>query len=115
MGKNKKNEDEEAVEELRQSWELAAVCHFCRTFKQECKLKPFSVDLLEQALVHPETARQFIGELHHRLMDYAGKHDYDGWEERLQKYVNKNWFRTWEENPLGELDATYRKLDPVDR
>ena len=105
---------DEALEELRANYRFAVVCNFTRLFTKQLQIRPFSSEQLEQALVKPEANRNFVGELHFKLLriDAAApfnERDADVWETLLYDKLNARWEGIWDANPMH--DKTYWTLN----
>ena len=98
---------------LRRRWEFAGVCHFCRMFSTDLKVKKFSSDQLENALLDPNSNQLFLTELVYRLSRenpsatppdskfYARESNMvmDKWGGELQRRLKTWWFKQYfEEN-----------------
>ncbi|QDZ25214.1 hypothetical protein HOP50_16g77600 [Chloropicon primus] len=99
---------------LRRSWEFAGICHFCRMFSTDLKVKKFSSDQLENALLDPSKNQLFLTELLYRLArdnPYSVPPDakfyarestmfMEKWGAELDKRLKSWWFKQY-------FDVTY--------
>ena len=113
---------------LRRRWEFAGLCHFCWLFSTDLKVKKFSSDQLENALLDPETNQLFLTELLYRLCRenpystppeskfYARESNLfmDKWMEELEKRLKTRWFRDYFEITYAERGLR-RPLEPPPR
>eukprot|EP00854_Cymbomonas_tetramitiformis_P015319 gene15319-18124_t len=109
----------EDCEALRSSVEFAQIIHFTRVFENPLKLKPFSADRLEAALLAPGENNKFLSEIHFKLLrhdPYANYNELDAetkWKDLLQKKLKNQSWEFWEENPLE--NACYEELSACER
>ena len=76
---------------------LHAAAQFCRVFGSALKLKPFSMDQLENALLSPLTHQLFVAELMYRLLTTDGpaqpdERELETWHDRLTKKLAANYW-----------------------
>jgi hypothetical protein len=100
----------EATVLLRADRRLPAVLQFCRLFPM-LKIKQFSAELLERALIHPEDEQHqgFLAELVFKLLRRDSHANYtdkalEGWDLMLAKKMDRQWHEAFECNPLGARD-----------
>ncbi|RYY16675.1 MAG: AAA family ATPase [Alphaproteobacteria bacterium] len=104
---------------LQRSWQFAAVVQFCRMFGSILRIRPFSADMLERALLEPSEHRMFLSELLCKLLrpDTSapyGERDCDSWEELLHKKFRTAWRTAFAEaNPLA--DQSFYTIAPLVR
>ncbi|CAD7703921.1 unnamed protein product, partial [Ostreobium quekettii] len=113
---------EEAVQRelqaLRGSWRFAAFVQFCRLFEEPLRLRSYSSDTLEGALLFPEEHQVFLSEMMFKLLMPDRKKEYrpedaDRWEGLLQDRMAKRWHEWFESNPLEA--AGYYEIAPMQR
>ncbi len=99
---------EAELDALRTSWHFAAIIQFCRMFKTLLRIRPFSADILERALLDPSGHRMFLSELLCKLLrpDTSapyGEQDCDAWEDLLTQKFRASWRSAFADyNPLAE-------------
>ena len=108
----------DAVEVLRSSWEFAAILSFTRCFAAPLSLRPFSGDLLEEALLDPDEHNMFLSELLFKLLRKDTREPYTereaySYEEMLRKKLEARWAEAFTANPLQGKDLY--TVDPVTR
>jgi hypothetical protein len=94
---------------VRSSWEFAAIVQFCRLFREVLRVKPFSADNLEAAILNPDSHRVFLNELLYKLLkkghsQRAEDKELDLWEELLHRKLSKQWGEYFPNNPLDTTD-----------
>ena len=97
------------IAEMRASWQFAAIIQFCRMFAPSLKLRGFSADLLESAMLDPDDHRVFLGELLYKLLrpdasQGFAEGDAAGWEHLLRRKLASQWAEAFEEHPLAQND-----------
>ena len=97
------------VAAMRSSWQFAAITQFCRMFAPSLKLRGFSADQLESAMLDPDQHRVFLGELLHKLLrpdasQGFSEGDAAGWEHALRRKLGAQWHEAFQEHPLGQSD-----------
>ena len=103
---------------LRASWEGAAFLQFCRLFAAPLKLRAFSAEQLESALLYPDDHTMFLGELLFKLLrrdtrePYTEKDAY-AWEDLLRRKLDAQWPQAFTAHPMQGSD--FFSLDPVSR
>lgn len=109
----------EDLELLRSSWELASCVQFCRMFSPTLRLKVFSADNLEAALLSPNEHRVFLSDLFFKLLrpdpnQPPKEFEAELWNEKLEHKVNAQWSEQFEENPFaGKTFFTIRPMTRV--
>ena len=92
---------------LRASWEGAAFLQFCRLFAAPLKLRAFSAEQLESALLCPDDHTMFLGELLFKLLrrdtrePYTEKDAY-AWEDLLRRKLDAQWPQAFTAPPHAE-------------
>ena len=103
---------------LRACWEGAAFLQFCRLFAAPLKLRAFSAEQLEAALLCPDDHTMFLGELLFKLLrrdtrePYTEKDAY-AWEDLLRRKLDAQWPQAFTAHPMQGSD--FFSLDPVSR
>ena len=97
------------VADLRANWRFGSVVQFVRLFSAPLKLRSFSADFLEAALLDPESHRLFLAELLFKLLrpdarQPFAERDADIWEDLLAKRLKSHWPRYFQANPLDGGD-----------
>lgn len=106
------------LEALRTSWQFAAAVQFCRMFKSLLRIRPFSADIFERALLDPSAHRMFLSELLCKLLrpdtsaPYS-EHDCEAWEELLTSRLRVLKLSYLSGNPLA--DRGFFAATPLDR
>ena len=108
----------DVVEVLRSSWEFGAILSFARCFAAPLSLRPFSGDLLEEALLDPDEHNMFLSELLFKLLRKDTREPYTereaySYEEMLRKKLEARWAEAFTANPL--LGKDFYAVDPVTR
>lgn len=103
---------------LRSCWEFASVVQFCRLFGSTLKIRPFSADLLERAVLHPATHPIFLSDLCVKLLranvqQPPTEKELDAWNEQLARRLACNWPVSFESDPL-ETEA-FQDVQPITR
>ncbi|KAK9832938.1 hypothetical protein WJX74_002411 [Apatococcus lobatus] len=94
-----------------------AVVQFCRMFGSLLRIRPFSADILERALLDPSEHRMFLSELLCKLLrpDTSApfsERDCDAWEDLLHKKFRASWRASFvEANPLA--DTGFYAISPL--
>ena len=102
---------------LQRSWQFAAVVQFCRMFGSFLRIRPFSADMLERALLEPSDHRMFLSELLCKLLraDTAAPYserDCDAWEDLLSSKFQTSWRTAFvEANPIA--DRGFYTISPL--
>lgn len=102
---------------LQRSWQFAAVVQFCRMFGSILRIRPFSADILERALLEPSDHRMFLSELLCKLLraDASapyGERDCDAWEDLLNRKLHTSWRTAFVgANPLA--DQGFYTISPL--
>ncbi|KAK9815143.1 hypothetical protein WJX73_008682 [Symbiochloris irregularis] len=78
-------------------------------FAPSLKLRGFSADLLESAMLDPDDHRVFLGELLYKLLrpdasQGFAEGDAAGWEHLLRRKLASQWSEAFEEHPLTQND-----------
>lgn len=97
------------VAAMRESWQFAAIIQFCRMFAPSLKLRGFSAELLESAMLDPDAHRVFLSELLYKLLrpdasQGFSEGDAAAWEHLLRKKLASHWREAFEEHPLAQRD-----------
>ena len=73
------------VQSIRDMCESASIAHFCATFSNQLKLRRFTMDELEDAIVNPH-GNLLLEELHYRLLPERPASFGDGiaWRRQLK-------------------------------
>ena len=93
---------------LRRSWQFAAAVQFCRMFRTLLRIRPFSADIFERALLDPSGHRMFLSELLCKLLrpDTSAPYseqDCDTWEELLHQRLRTSLRSAFVDgNPLAD-------------
>lgn len=81
--------------ELKNDPNFATVVHFCRLFSAILNIKPFSADLLERAILTPDSWPVFLQELIYKLADpnkdEPTERDLEGFHDLLTRRICSNW------------------------
>lgn len=109
---------ETSLEQMRCSWQFASSVQFCRMFATTLKLKSFSVDILERALLIPDDFQLFLSELLYKLLRADASQPYqerdsENWEQLLKKKFSSRWFDHFDYNPVKT--KSFFDLSPMRR
>lgn len=110
--------DVDFLEVLRSSWELASAIQFCRLFGGCLKIKPFSTEKLEAALLEPDDHSMFLAELLYKLLRRDTREPYTEreafvWEDLLKRKLDAQWPQAFTAHPLPGGD--FYTIDPLSR
>ncbi|CAL8467238.1 g6774 [Coccomyxa elongata] len=110
--------DIDFLEVLRSSWELASAIQFCRLFGGCLKLKPFSTEKLEAALLEPDDHSMFLAELLYKLLRRDTREPYTEreafvWEDLLKRKLDAQWPQAFTAHPMPGGD--FYTIDPLSR
>lgn len=97
------------VAALRSNWEFAAIIQFCRMFAQSLKLRGFSAELLESAVLDPDAHRVFLTELLYKLLRPDASQGYSegdaaAWEHLLRRKLSAQWREAFDEHAMSTTD-----------
>jgi hypothetical protein len=93
--------EEESLEAVRGSWQFASLIQFCRMFAVPLKVKNFSADFLEKALMAPNDYHLWLAELCYKLLETREQcNRQETWEKMLHDKMIKQWWDCFETNPL---------------
>lgn len=100
---------ETSLQDIRGSWQFACVIQFCRMFAAPLKLKNFSADFLEKALMAPRDYELFLSELLYKLLRPDAtlpfiERDAENWQRMLRERVSGQWPDSFDKNPLRRKD-----------
>ena len=95
------------VAAMRSSWQFAAIIQFCRMFAASLKLRGFSADLLESAMLDPDDHRVFLSELLYKLLrpdasQGFSEGDAAAWEHLLRRKLQAQWHDAFDVHPLTQ-------------
>ena len=94
------NEDD-SLDAIRGSWQFASLTQFCRMFAAPLKVKTFSADFLEKALMAPNDYQLWLSELCYKLLETREQcNRQETWEKMLHDKMVKQWWDCFETNPL---------------
>ena len=112
--------DVDFLQLLRESWELAAISQFCRIFSETLKIRPFSTDKLEAAILEPDEHGVFLSSLLYLLLRPAKEtrepyieRESVVWEELLKRKLDAQWSQAFTAHPMAGGD--FYTIDPVSR
>ncbi len=112
--------DVDFLQLLRDSWELAAISQFCRIFSETLKIRPFSTDKLEAAILEPDEHGVFLSSLLYLLLRPAKEtrepyieRESVVWEELLKRKLDAQWPQAFTAHPMAGGD--FYTIDPVSR
>lgn len=97
---------EAETERLRQNFRASCIVQFCRMFGQSLKIKAFSGDALERALLDPRAHADFWRDLVYRLTRQDASvapsaQESEGWEAALADKLAEQWTDYFPRNPLA--------------
>lgn len=110
--------DIDFLDVLRNSWELASAIQFCRLFGGCLKVKPFSTEKLEAALLEPDDHSMFLAELLYKLLRRDTREPYTEreafvWEDLLKRKLDAQWPQAFTAHPMPGGD--FYTIDPLSR